>query len=42
MRKQISILTIKYCLDPITIPAFFHAKIAVNHEVTGLTAILNR
>ena len=42
IRKQISILTIKYCLDPITIPAFFHAKIAVNHEVTGLTAILNR
>ena len=42
IRKQISILTIKYCLDPIIIPAFFHAKIAVNHEVTGLTAILNR
>ena len=42
IRKQISILTIKYCLDPITIPAFFHAKIAINHEVTGLTAILNR
>ena len=39
IRKQISILTVKYCLDPITIPAFFHAKIAVNHEVTGLTAI---
>lgn len=27
IRKQISILTIKYCLDPITIPAFFHAGV---------------
>ena len=26
IRKQISILTIKYCLDPITIPAFFSRK----------------
>ena len=26
IRKQISILTIKYCLDSITIPAFFSRK----------------
>ena len=26
IRKQISILTVKHCLDPITIPAFFTQK----------------